>query len=186
MMRMSPEIEIKIRALYAAVDKIIAETGVVCRASGKCCRFVEYDHTLFLTSLEAEILLKNRSMSTETIDPAICPFQVNGLCHAREDRPLGCRIFHCDPSYQNRSHEIMEDALSQIKQLCHEENLPWKYAPLHYYLHAFKDAIDQPQESISDPSIENELKLDQKALSEPDNNLSSALQKSLQISLPLL
>ena len=29
-----------------------------------------------------------------------CPFQKDNLCTAREPRPLGCRVYFCDPAYQ--------------------------------------------------------------------------------------
>ena len=43
--------------LYRDVDREVAAAGPVCVASGRCCRFKEYGHTLFLSNLEAEVLL---------------------------------------------------------------------------------------------------------------------------------
>ena len=63
-----------------------------------------------------------------------CPFQVGNLCTAREQRPLGCRIYFCDPAYQDRQGEITEAALRQLKRLADEHGTGWRYAPLHFFL----------------------------------------------------
>src|SRR4051794_15527084 len=42
--------------LYADVDREVAAAGPVCIASGRCCRFKEYGHVLYLSSLEANVL----------------------------------------------------------------------------------------------------------------------------------
>ncbi|HWY87921.1 MAG TPA: hypothetical protein VNX28_14415, partial [Gemmataceae bacterium] len=43
--------------LYKEVDRDVSAAGPVCVASGKCCRFTEYGHVLFLSNLEADVLL---------------------------------------------------------------------------------------------------------------------------------
>ena len=78
-----------IRAVYAAADAAVAAAGPRCDASGRCCRFTEYGHTLFISAFEAEILLESAPAYEQPVSPAGCPFQVNGLCTARETRPLG-------------------------------------------------------------------------------------------------
>jgi hypothetical protein len=51
-------IEESVMEIYRQADAEIASAKPVCVASGKCCRFKEYDHTLFLSSMEAAVLLK--------------------------------------------------------------------------------------------------------------------------------
>ena len=55
---MTPELRGAVEAVYAAADAAVAAAGPRCDAgSGRCCRFTEYGHTLFLSHFEAEILL---------------------------------------------------------------------------------------------------------------------------------
>ena len=46
-----------LHALYAALDAEVARLGPVCELSGRCCRFAEYGHTLFVSAPEAALLL---------------------------------------------------------------------------------------------------------------------------------
>ncbi|MBX7103050.1 MAG: hypothetical protein K1X57_03165 [Gemmataceae bacterium] len=130
---MTPELREQLRSIYRSADAAVAAAGPVCESSGKCCRFTEYGHTLFLSAIEAELLLET-APEYESVDRHGCPFQVSTLCTARVDRPLGCRVYFCDPSYQDAMPEILESHLRQIKQLADEHDLPWRYAPLHEFL----------------------------------------------------
>lgn len=120
--------------LYAEVDREVAAAGPVCVASGRCCRFKEYGHILYLSNLEAEVLLQSAPPYEQPVSPDFCPFQKGNLCTAREPRPLGCRIYYCDPNYQETGNRIMEDSLRRLKELAAQEGLPWLYAPLHHFL----------------------------------------------------
>lgn len=124
----------KVLDLYDEVDSLVSEAGPKCDASGRCCRFKEWDHVLYLTSLEANVLLIDTPNYERPVSDANCPFQIDGLCTARHSRPLGCRIYFCDPNYQDRSSEIMEYALSQLRCLAKEHQTDWHYAPLHVFL----------------------------------------------------
>src|SRR5438045_134864 len=114
---MSERIRLQVLELYKEVDGEVAAAGPVCVASGRCCRFKEYGHVLFLSNLEAETLLAAAPAYERPVSPDFCPFQEGNLCTAREPRPLSCRIFYCDPSYQERSGEITEKYLRRLKQL---------------------------------------------------------------------
>ena len=121
--------------LYHDVDREVAAAGPVCVASGRCCRFKEYGHTLFISNLEADVLLA----AAPAYDPAavtadFCPFQKGNLCTAREPRPLGCRVYYCDPTYQETGQQISEKYLRRLKELANESGSGWLYAPLHYFL----------------------------------------------------
>src|SRR4051812_16851917 len=84
-------------ALYDDLAVEIAQAAPVCELSGRCCRFKEYGHTLFISRPEAELLVEQGLPENAVIDEEGCPFQINGLCTARERRPLGCRVYYCDP-----------------------------------------------------------------------------------------
>lgn len=123
--------------LYRRVDAEVAAAGPVCVASGRCCRFKEYGHTLFVSQIEADVLLA----AAPPFDPAavtadFCPFQQGNLCTAREPRPLGCRVYYCDPNYQEKAGELSEKYLGKLKQLAEAHGAGWHYAPLYVFLRA--------------------------------------------------
>jgi Fe-S-cluster containining protein len=133
---MTPTLRSRVLDVYAAADAAVAEAGPRCEASGRCCRFTEYGHTLFLSQLEAEILLEAAPAYDAPVTRDGCPFQVNNLCTARDPRPIGCRVYFCDPAYQDRMSEIIEKAIEDLKAIADEFNTGWNYAPLHVHLNA--------------------------------------------------
>lgn len=139
---MNDELRRRVLSVYAEVDAAVAAAGPRCDASGRCCRFKEYGHTLFLSRFEAEILLDTAPPYSKPVSADGCPFQVGGLCTARGERPLGCRIYFCDPGYQDRQNEITEHAVARLKALADEFGTGWQYASLHVFL----NAADRPQD----------------------------------------
>ena len=135
------EIEPLIRAIYQEVEEEIARAGPTCQMSGRCCRFGEYGHVLFLSNLEADLLLRHAPPYAQPVAADSCPFQQGKLCTAREHRPLGCRIFYCDPGYQETGQAITEKYLHQLKQLADRMGIDWEYAPLHTFLNRAKRGI---------------------------------------------
>lgn len=120
--------------LYAALAADIQAAAPVCELSGRCCRFKEYGHTLFLSRVEADHLLEDGLPPDAIVDEACCPFQVNGLCTARDRRPLGCRIYFCDPAYAGQGETLSERYIGQLKRLHESTGAPWEYRPLHAFL----------------------------------------------------
>ena len=121
-------------AIYDDLAAEIARAAPVCELSGRCCRFKEYGHTLFISRPEAELLLEQGLPENAVVDESGCPFQVNGLCTARERRPLGCRVYYCDPKYSGTGEALSEAFISRLKQLHEETGTPWEYRPLHRFL----------------------------------------------------
>ena len=124
----------RVLELYREVDAAVAAAGPVCIASGRCCRFKEYGHTLFLSNLEAEVLLEAAPSYDTPVTADFCPFQKDKLCTAREPRPLGCRVYFCDPKYQETGQHISETFIRRLKLLAEELGVDWQYAPLHRFL----------------------------------------------------
>jgi hypothetical protein len=120
--------------LYQEVDVEVRAAGPVCMASGRCCRFKEYGHVLFLSNLEAEVLLSAAPPYSQPVSADFCPFQKENLCTAREPRPLGCRIYFCDPAYQDAMKDITEKYVRRLKELAAQQGVEWRYAPLHHFL----------------------------------------------------
>src|ERR1051325_9677199 len=101
---------------YRELDQDIAARRPICWNSGECCRFGQYGHRLYVTALEvAYYLAKAQSTDSHSLPPAnhvslpvlgsssnddTCP-HANGGCQARQRRPMGCRIFYCDPAAQD-------------------------------------------------------------------------------------
>jgi Fe-S-cluster containining protein len=126
----------RVLEIYARADADVRAAGPRCDASGRCCRFKEYDHTLFISQLEADVLLDACPPYETPVGGEFCPFQIDGLCTARDPRPLGCRVYFCDPAYQETGVAISERYLAELKRLSEETGTPWNYAPLHRHLNA--------------------------------------------------
>jgi Fe-S-cluster containining protein len=131
---MVPELRRRVLEIYKEADREVAAAGPVCIASGRCCRFKEHGHVLYLSSLEAEVLLAAAPPYEQPVSADFCPFQNENLCTAREPRPLGCRVYFCDPAYQETGNQITEKYLQELKTLSVEAGAPWQYAPLHHFL----------------------------------------------------
>lgn len=145
----------ELRALYDQLDAEVAHLGPICQLSGRCCRFREYGHKLFVSAIEVAFLLEGAPNPERPLDRGdTCPWQDSmGRCAARETRPLGCRVYYCDPAFQTASCELSERFLSRIKKLADRHGLPWNYAPLHFHLHAQRErgrlAIDLASADLS-------------------------------------
>src|SRR6202043_1522633 len=100
-----------VRELYREVDAAVAAAGPICVASGRCCRFKEYGHVLYLSNLEAEGLLHSAPSYEQGVTPDFWPFQKGNLWTAREPRPLACRVYYCDPPYQETGNQLTETYL---------------------------------------------------------------------------
>jgi hypothetical protein len=131
----------ELRALYDQLDKEVAAHGPICELSGRCCRFGEYGHTLFVSSLELQFLLSHAPEPSRALDQGqTCPWQdPQNRCTARGGRPLGCRVYFCDPAYQNSGKDLSELFIARLKLLTEKHGLPWNYSPLHRHLHQERD-----------------------------------------------
>jgi hypothetical protein len=130
----SEELRHRVLELYREADREVAAAGPVCVASGCCCRFKEHGHVLFISNLEADVLLHGAPPYEAPVTPDFCPFQQGNLCTAREPRPLGCRVYYCDPNYQEEGARISEVYLRRLKALAESHGVAWRYAPLHQFL----------------------------------------------------
>ena len=126
--------------LYAELAGEISAAAPVCDLSGRCCRFREYGHTLFLSRAEAQLLFRQPFAADAPIDDSGCPYQVGTLCTARERRPLGCRVYYCDPGYVGVGEELSERYLKRLKDLHDEHRAGWDYRPLVMFLREEKNS----------------------------------------------
>ena len=137
---MSEALRRKVLEIYAEADREVAAAGPVCVASGRCCRFKEFGHVLFISNLEADVLLHAAPHYDTPVSSDFCPFQKENLCTAREPRPLGCRVYYCDPNYQETAQALTEKHLRRLKDLAEANGVEWRYAPLHHFLNHPEDA----------------------------------------------
>lgn len=56
-----------------------------------------------------------------------CPFLVGRLCGAHAARPLGCRMFFCDPAAEEWTRELHESSLRRLRALHDERSIPYRY-----------------------------------------------------------
>jgi Fe-S-cluster containining protein len=124
----------ELRALYGEFDRETDRIAPVCRASGRCCDFEAWGHTLFASRLEVDLLLAESRL--EAFDPAtkLCPFWKDRRCEARTPRPLGCRAYFCDESKTTAMQDLHEAFLRRLKDLHERHAIPWSYAPLLRHL----------------------------------------------------
>jgi len=126
----------ELAAIYSELDAEVARLGPTCQLSGRCCRFREFGHTLFVSAPEVDFLLAAAPRPQRALDDgATCPWQDRqGRCTARDGRPLGCRVYFCDPRFTGAIPEISERFIASLKRLADHHSLPWNYAPLHDHL----------------------------------------------------
>jgi hypothetical protein len=139
------EVQRRVLEVYREADEEVRAAGPVCLASGRCCRFKEWGHVLYISNLEADVLLAAAPPYEQPVSPDFCPFQKDKLCTAREPRPLGCRVYYCDLNYQETGNQITEKYLHRLKKLAEEHGVEWRYAPLHTFLNAAPRRADAPR-----------------------------------------
>lgn len=123
-----PDFVDRMKGFYASVDESVAGHRPTCWNHGVCCKFESFGHKLFVTSAELAYFYHGRrdDWRSPTEDRA-CPYQIDGLCTAREHRPLGCRIFFCDPAAQAWQPDEYESHLKTLKGICLEFGLEYRY-----------------------------------------------------------
>ena len=113
-------------AFYRQLDQEIAEHNPVCRNRGLCCDFERWGHRLYATTLEIAYFLGNIT-TFPAINADRCPFAIDGQCTARPRRPMGCRIFYCDPAAAHWQGPLTEKYLARLHELHDRLNVPYLY-----------------------------------------------------------
>ena len=129
------EISRAVGGILAQADAEIAERKPICHASGRCCRFEEYGHRLYVTAVEMIHFKthqgKEKSVSLRqffaTDQVRGCPYQMENLCVARNVRPLGCRIYFCDPNAQTWQNELYEKYHAMLRAVHEKFDVAYRY-----------------------------------------------------------
>ena len=118
----------ELRRIYESAQREIdARPELVCELSGRCCRFREAGHELFLTALEYEEMVRSGNTPPARPDGA-CPWLKEGLCDNREGRALACRTYFC--SDETAAAEVTESGHRRIRALHERYQLPYVYLSL--------------------------------------------------------
>ena len=131
-----PEVPEAVACLYLDLEQQIERRRPLCVASGRCCRFEEFGHRLYTTTLElAAFAYEFRQTSVspqlsqviELWDQTGCPFQVGKLCGVHAIRPFGCRIFFCDATADQWQREQYQAFHARLRTLHDTLGVPYHY-----------------------------------------------------------
>lgn len=134
-----------VEGVYRDLAAKIDQRRPVCVVSGRCCRFEEYDHRLYVTTLELAAFVNGfeSGVCNGTLTAAMkdwdgtgCPFQIARLCGVHAIRPFGCRIFFCDPTATQWQQEAYEHFHTRLKRLHEELEVPYFYVEWRQALRA--------------------------------------------------
>jgi Fe-S-cluster containining protein len=155
------EVRDAIAEVYRDLEQQIHLRKPRCDASGRCCRFEEFGHRLFVTTIELATFWYNvetGSVGARLVSPesgtreqharrvsflqGACPFQQLRLCSVHEIRPFGCRIFFCDPASNQWQKEQYEQFHGRLKRLHDELDVPYFYVEWREALRAINLGAD--------------------------------------------
>jgi Fe-S-cluster containining protein len=118
--------------LYAEAAAALAELGA-CAACGRCCHFEQMGHTLFATELELAYLRQGTAEAGREAPgaarPGRCPWQAGARCLAHAWRPLGCRVFLCEPVDAGALAAASEELHWRLRRLHERHGLAYRYGP---------------------------------------------------------
>jgi Fe-S-cluster containining protein len=130
------EVVSAVRLIYADLQGRIALRQPVCQSSGRCCKFEEFGHRLYVTTMELAAFVKDldeypamlaRLCASNPVDHPGCIFQELKLCSVHAIRPFGCRIFFCDETATEWQREQYELFHARLKRLHEELDVPYYY-----------------------------------------------------------
>jgi hypothetical protein len=122
----SAEMLLALERVYESIGREVAARRPRCDRSGRCCRFEQNGHLLFVSGLEIAVFAAR--IRTRPPDRAGgCAWQADGACTAHTHRPTGCRIYYCDPASTAWQGDLYERHHRQIVALHHQFDLPYIY-----------------------------------------------------------
>jgi len=121
------------QAMMREADAAVRARRPLCLASGNCCDFERFGHSLWLTGLEtAYCLLQLPALPTATqVEDSMrrgdCPFVRDGACGVHWARPLGCRAYFCDGAGEGWQEALLEGWHSRVKSLHAQLSIAYRY-----------------------------------------------------------
>jgi Fe-S-cluster containining protein len=118
----------ELRALLTRASEALPDNQGQCTRCGACCDFAAAGHRLYATAGELALLCE--LAPPMSCRPLRCTFQVEGLCTARDQRPLGCRVYHCDQALGARGQQEAEELHREVQELHQKFGLPYRYTEM--------------------------------------------------------
>lgn len=123
-----PDVREAVDRVYREVQQQIDARRPVCVVSGRCCRFEEYGHRLYVTTLELARFVNDLEVKPDADwNGAGCPFQRVKLCTVHSIRPFGCRVYFCDATSTDWQHGAYERFHADLKRLHEQLGVPYTY-----------------------------------------------------------
>ena len=123
-----PEAWKELEEAYGDLERELSVLRPLCQRSSKCCRFQEYGHQLWTTSVELDYLVEHEGLpSAPASASGSSPYLKDGLCGVRDHRMLGCRIYFCDPNYKSAMEPLYEKYHARIKEIHRRHGQPYEY-----------------------------------------------------------
>ena len=133
----------QVKELYARLEQELGARDEWCRMRGVCCDFHAADHRLYATGVEVRYLVGARAVPAS--DGVLCPFWRDGICEARDHRPLGCRTYFCHPDGERRGQELYASYHRALGELGDAAGIPYSYLPWVTQLAALSDREGEPR-----------------------------------------
>jgi Fe-S-cluster containining protein len=124
------DVRAAVRQIYDNLQQRIDQRRPVCLVSGRCCRFDEYGHRLYVTTAELAAFVAELPQTRGTVPhprQGGCIFQDGKLCRVHAIRPMGCRIFFCDATATDWQREVYEHFHARLKELHRDLSIPYAY-----------------------------------------------------------
>ena len=121
----------ELREIYAQLGGELEPYRRHCDARGICCNFKAHGHRLYVTGLEAAEMARAGVKADRALSHAgSCPFLRGALCGIRENRALGCRIYYCDPTYEEQRNATYEKFLGLVRDVEARHGIAHTYADI--------------------------------------------------------
>jgi Fe-S-cluster containining protein len=124
----NPRLLARLREILETAEGEIASSSTHCRACGDCCDFTRAGHRLYITPIEAALLLQ--AGPVPEVRPLRCPYQQAGRCTARAVRPLGCRMYFCEEAGTSSREQVYEAAHGKVRELHQWAGIPYAYVEI--------------------------------------------------------
>jgi Fe-S-cluster containining protein len=145
------EIHSAVKKVYEDLQSQIDLRRPKCIISGRCCRFEEFGHHLYVTTLELATFLhelQTLNLPSPTPNPGGCIFQRNKLCSVHTIRPFGCRLFFCDSTSTDWQHEQYQLFHARLRQLHDDLAVPYFYLEWRQALELILPSGEKPASEI--------------------------------------
>lgn len=146
------DVDEALRDAHETIAGAARASNPVCTASGRCCDFGRVGHDLFVTGLEVAWTLDRipaaRAIGVGDVSTAEargdCPFLVADgsikRCGVHPARPMGCRVYFCDPTRERFVQDLAERGASLVRELHDLLSIPYVYAEWRVLLRCFAEA----------------------------------------------